>query len=67
MLWKRSLLALGTIALFTPIYSLARPAACTTCAAVPDGGSSAEYVVAFIAICAAALFLRTRRQKARTS
>lgn len=67
MFWKRSLLALGIISLLAPVYSLARPAACANCAAVPDGGSSAEYVVAFIAICVVALFLRTRRHKARAS
>lgn len=61
---RKSFLLIG---LLLPIFSLAQrtptPAPCATCKQIPDGGSSAEYLVGVGAICGAGLLLRRRLRK----
>lgn len=64
--FRKSLLVAGAVLWLAPVFSLAQPnPAC--CAAVPEGGSTAEYLVAVVAICLAGLLLRARLRKARVS
>lgn len=63
---RKSLLVAGTVVWLAPVFSFAKPnPAC--CAAVPEGGSTAEYLVAVLAICVGGLLLRARLRKARLS
>jgi len=69
---RKSLLVLGTVALLAPVLSLAEPNSkpCATavgCAAVPEGGSGAEYLAALGTICLGGLILGARLRKRRTS
>jgi hypothetical protein len=63
---RKSLLVAGTVVWLAPVFSLAQPNP-TCCAAVPDGGSTAEYLVAVLAICVGGLLLRARLRKVHVS
>jgi hypothetical protein len=69
---RKSLLALGAIAWLVPVVSSAQSgkpcAAAIPCpAAMPEGGSSALYLVAVGLVCAGGFFLRTRLRKSQES
>lgn len=65
----RSLVALGTVVSLAPLvaFTQSTPLRCTACKAMPEGGSTAAYLVAAGAICGIALLLRKRLRKARVS
>jgi hypothetical protein len=68
-------LIIGALALLTPVFSLAQHAekptkGCSSwdtrkCQQVPDGGSTAGYLLAVGATCIGAMVLRSRSRKAR--
>jgi hypothetical protein len=65
---RNSVLMLGSLVLLVPALSVAQstatPSPCSACKAVPEGGSTAEYLAAAGIICAAGLLLRRGLRKA---
>lgn len=63
----KSFLLVGALALLVPVLALAQttptPSPCANCKAIPEGGSTGEYLAGVGAICLGGLFLRTRLRK----
>jgi hypothetical protein len=71
----RRWLAIGTLVLLTSVVSFAKPndkgkKGCSThdnCLQVPDGGSTAAYLLISGSLCLGAMAIRTRLKKNRVS